>query len=827
MNGLPNQLVGGQRRTATVRLVVAIAVLFWANPETLLAQAGGGNAGPSVGVQHVLTVEHALGSLVPRGFLPLRVTIARQGPSAACQRDMRYWVVSNSPEHGGGGFRRLTDAAEMVLGKGGTTLTGDVVLRPGSGWNNTVFVESDGNLSYFSGQGDHGVFHDSVVTNFGTNSTNVQCLFVGKDQLDDVDTCMLTENTRQRYRNQMQGNGSMVRAPPPTTGNPVPSVWYLNEILGQANLETYQQWRGGLPSFAPPTATVRPDRIDAAAHLETFRAQQFIGWTSPDRLPTEWQGLLAADFVFLSMPTLKSLASGQRPAYQALRDWVAAGGRLVVSECGNDLAGLREVETDLFQLASGERRNSWRTMAWSAVAEAIDQRKFELGSPPEVPAIIDENGYPQPAEVLPRLGLATGPDDAGLTNQGHTVFTQRDLLTKLVLATSRFDPGDPPGEGETVFADLGAGRIIAMPGSNADWQMGDWKRMLVTAICDAPGPLMIDSFSTSAWQALPEAQMPGIGRPPWLPFIALIILFVIGVGPVAYTILERRKRVPWILAIVPGVATACTLGLLVYALASEGLGSRSVRFSFTRLDQQNRVALTRTHLIGYSGIAPGGYRFEREEVLFPDENPRYDLTTVADPEGRSIRGGGIRPRTVHQLQVSRVASSDRSLRVVAPAGGATEWEVTNRLGSDCGPVIVRTAEGYLCVDNLASGETIRLLPADQSGYDTWVQGQFADPDSSLERALRLQLRVFEPDFLRLWRPQFGDLSDYYSRGVDHVDRIQENLRRILAAFGAGEEHERLVSEGCFFALATDNPEAARFPHRTRDMGELHLIHGRW
>ncbi len=826
MNRGRDQVSCETRRRNAVRLTVAALVLIASSPTVLVGQAGGGGTATPPGVRHVLTIEHALGSLVPRGFLPLRVTITRQGPAAACQRDTRYWVVSNCSDYGSGGFRRLTDAAEMVLGKGGTTLTGDAVLRPGSGWNTTLFVESDGNLSYFSGQGDHGVFHDSIVTNVGTNSTNIQCLFVGQDQLDDVTTCSLTENTRQRFRNQMQGNGDLVRPAPAVTGNPIPSVWYLNEILGQANLQVYQRWTG-MPTAAAPTMPLAVNRqIDAAAHLDTFQTQQFIGWTSPDQLPAEWHGLMAADFVFISQPTLKSMIADQPIAWQALRDWVAAGGRLVISECGDDLAGLREVDADLFQQAAGEQRNSWRTLAWSAVVEAIEQRKFELGSPPEEPALFDENGYPQPAEGLPGLSLTTGPDDAGLTNRGHTVLAQRGLLSNLALATSRFDPGNPPGEGETVFADLGGGRIIAMPGSNAVWQMGEWKRVLVTAIC-GPGPLIIDSFQTSAQFAFPEAQMPGIGKPPWLPFMALIILFVIGIGPVAYTILERRKRVPWMLAIVPGVATVCTLGLLVYALASEGLGSRSVRLSFTRLDQKNHVALTRTQLIGYSGIAPGGYRFSRDEILFPDETPRYDLTTVADAEGRSVRGGAIRPRTVHQLQVARVAGSDQALRVVPPADGTGEWEVTNRLGTDCGPVIVHTEDGYLYTEQLANGAMVRIKPTEMLAFYNWVADQYTRPDSQLEKARRLQLKLIEPELNQQWRVQVRTSSGLWSEGAVNGDEVQRNLHWILAAFGADQPHEQFINEGYYFALATDNPEAARFPHRSRDMGELHLIHGRW
>lgn len=825
MSSFSKQVSGAARPLVVVFALTGAAILFVAAPIPSWGQTGGGPGATSSGVQHRLTIEHALGSLLPRGLLPLHVTITRLGPAAACQRDTRYWVVSNSPEYGSGGYRRITDGVELVLGKGGTTLTGNVVLRPGDGWNNSVFVESDGNLNFAYGPNDHGVFYDTVQTSYGASGTNVQCLFVGKDQLDDMTTCTMTENLRQRYQNQARNSLNVLNSPPASTGNPVPSVWYLNEILGQANLQTYQGWTG-MPTQAVATPAA-PAVIDAAAHLDTFKAQQFIGWTSPDRLPDEWQGLLAADFIFISQPTLKGMVAGEPGRFQALREWVVAGGRLVISECGDGLAGLREIEADLFRLAEAERRSSWRTLAWSDVVAAVEQRRFELGSPPELPVQYDVNGFQtSDRPALPQLGMA-GPDDTGLTNQGHPVLAQRGFLSNLALKTSRFDPGNQPGEGETVIAELGAGRIVAMPGSNADWQVRDWKRVVVAALSGAPGPLPLDSFKDTSQSSFPEAQMPGIGRPPWLPFMALIILFVIGVGPVAYSMLERRKRVPWMLAIVPGVATVCTLGLLVYALASEGLGSRSARMSYTRLDQNNRVALTRTQLIGYSGIAPGGFRFSRDEVLFPDKAPRYDLTTTTDADGRGIRGGAIRPRTVHQLQVARVAASEQALRVEPPGEGETDWEVTNRLGVQCGPVIVRTPDGWLVCETLAETETRRIKPADTPAFASWVNGQLAQPDSPLSKAIWLQIRLFEDDQSQAARIfQQIRLDQEFADGLGE-SRAQRALHRLLAASPAEEPHELFINEGCFLALAADQPLAARFPHQTRDMGELHLIHGCW
>ncbi len=68
--------------------------------------------------------------------------------------------------------------------------------------------------------------------------------------------------------------------------------------------------------------------------------------------------------------------------------------------------------------------------------------------------------------------------------------------------------------------------------------------------------------------------IPGVGRVPLLEFQALITIFVLGIGPVNYFLLRRRRKLHLLIVTVPGIALLVTLLLLGYAVLADGLGVR-------------------------------------------------------------------------------------------------------------------------------------------------------------------------------------------------------------------------------------------------------------
>ena len=71
--------------------------------------------------------------------------------------------------------------------------------------------------------------------------------------------------------------------------------------------------------------------------------------------------------------------------------------------------------------------------------------------------------------------------------------------------------------------------------------------------------------------------IPGVGVAPVTQFCVLITVFVIGIGPVNYWLLRRRRQLHLLLLTIPASAAAVTLLLFAYALMADGLDVRVAR----------------------------------------------------------------------------------------------------------------------------------------------------------------------------------------------------------------------------------------------------------
>ena len=80
--------------------------------------------------------------------------------------------------------------------------------------------------------------------------------------------------------------------------------------------------------------------------------------------------------------------------------------------------------------------------------------------------------------------------------------------------------------------------------------------------------------------------IPGVGLAPVRTFQVFITLFVLGIGPLNYWLLRRRKRLHLMVLTVPLSAAVVTALLFGYALVADGLGTRVRVRSVTRLDSQ-------------------------------------------------------------------------------------------------------------------------------------------------------------------------------------------------------------------------------------------------
>ncbi len=205
-------------------------------------------------------------------------------------------------------------------------------------------------------------------------------------------------------------------------------------------------------------------------------------------------------------------------------------------------------------------------------------------------------------------------------------------------------------------------------------------------------------LQNSTTQPLPATPLPQVGLPPITMFQILITLFVILIGPVNYFYFKKKKRMNWLLITVPAGAIAITGLLLAYTLFKDGIGVRTWSQSYTVLDQTQKLAATRQQFCLFAGITPGdGLRY-RSQVNFQDIVPdipanfsyRYRDTrnwdySWDDPiEGSSgfaeqhLRTGWLPARTLKLYETRELAQSQRELKIIVTGDNC---QLANNLGT--------------------------------------------------------------------------------------------------------------------------------------------------
>jgi len=113
-------------------------------------------------------------------------------------------------------------------------------------------------------------------------------------------------------------------------------------------------------------------------------------------------------------------------------------------------------------------------------------------------------------------------------------------------------------------------------------------------------------------------DIPGVGRVPIRIYAVMITLFAVGIGPLNYFLLKRKKKLHLLFVITPLAAMAVTVGMITYGMFSEGLGIKGRCLSLTYLDQDRHEAVTVGRMSLYAGMSPrGGMLFPMDVAVFP------------------------------------------------------------------------------------------------------------------------------------------------------------------------------------------------------------------
>jgi len=374
--------------------------------------------------------------------------------------------------------------------------------------------------------------------------------------------------------------------------------------------------------------------------------------------------------MFLSLDDARELAKKRPAAWRAIGDWNRCGGTLCIYGAGGDWSGLEEIER-LIEAPASEKEAALPYRGWEAPSAQV----FE-------------------DQVIPGIQATTMAAAAEATADGSGV---QPAPTPVAAKT----PDKPP----FVWKPAALGKVVALgdaqpfPGEDATWR---W--LLVSLDSDRNAA---STRWTTRCGAVPDGENPhfndfligDVGLPPIRTYRVLITVFVIAIGPLNYWLLRRYGRLHLFLFTVPLAALITSVGLLAYALMSDGLVSRVRTRSLTHLDQHSGTSATAARLSYYVGLAPSdGLTFPLDTLITPLEltpstgGYNYRQRRMIWGDQQYLTRGWLGSRTPTQYMTVRGERSQRGLDI-APSGNNTSGSrsrhvITNRLGTHIRSLIV-------------------------------------------------------------------------------------------------------------------------------------------
>jgi hypothetical protein len=203
----------------------------------------------------------------------------------------------------------------------------------------------------------------------------------------------------------------------------------------------------------------------------------------------------------------------------------------------------------------------------------------------------------------------------------------------------------------------------------------------------------------------------GVGEIPTRAYLAILLLFVVVIGPLNYIYLWRKKRQVLLVLTVPLLSLAFIGVLTGYGFILQGLGVRSRAVTFTVLDQNSRRAATRSSVSLYPGgfMPNGGVRFTSDSAVFPlgvDGTGVRGRMTLDLTQDQRYPSGFLRPRTPANFEQVRVQPARERLSI---SREGNRLQVLNGLGSAVRELVYRSgSQTWSLGATVAVGEKAQL-----------------------------------------------------------------------------------------------------------------------
>lgn len=311
---------------------------------------------------------------------------------------------------------------------------------------------------------------------------------------------------------------------------------------------------------------------------------------------------------------------------------------------------------------------------------------------------------------------ATVPISVGTLAQGNAANTQSTTI--LSTGTTPLIVQSKQGQGIVCYLafDPTLAPVVTWSGTNTLWHelalrlLGD--KMLGSNNLYAPGGSSLTSGLGGLLQGLLTNNLPS----PWL-LLALLLGYLVILGPVRFLIIRWRKRRDWSWRIV--LVSIVVFSLLTYGLAVQQKGTTvlSNSVSVIRLNQGSTLA----HISTFVGVFvpnQGNYQVHipanglvqpSDDQYDPTNSSGQDTTISSTPNGTNVNLQGVKIWTLRSL----VSERDHQMH-----GGIDSHltyqnyrltgTVTNTLGYALSDVYILMINSYVRIGSLAADQTMQV-----------------------------------------------------------------------------------------------------------------------
>jgi hypothetical protein len=367
---------------------------------------------------------------------------------------------------------------------------------------------------------------------------------------------------------------------------------------------------------------------DPAEKCGVARVERF------DRLPDRWYGYEGVDVVVLatSQPQLYAGLKAGDARIKALAEWLEMGGRLVLcaGQQADQLVGPRG---PLAAFVPGRFQEMTRLRQMGAI------ESFCGSSLPLTPA--DPEGL--------RVPVLAGVDGVVEIREADLPLLVRQARGFGQLVYLALDPDQPP-----LANWVDRGRLVARLldlSSTSTEESGGSRAVLHYGFTDVAGQLRsaLDRF-------------PGVGLVPFWTVVALVIVYLLAIGPGDYFLLGRfLRRRQWTWVTFPLIVVLVAAGALALAWAIKG----------------DRVRVNQVDLVDVDAVS-GRVRGTTWANVFSPKTEPYDISlSPCRPRSAQSAGNALRgvPRTAFQTIVSWLGLPGEALGGMNPrASDPTVWK---------------------------------------------------------------------------------------------------------------------------------------------------------